>query len=148
MSSTASTSSSGILCARWASGMPALLTRMSTVPSGVARPGHDLVDLGGVGDVEGHRLADPAASADLRGQLLQPVHPPSRGHDRRAGAGQRGGEAVAESGAGAGDQGDAAGEIGWFEHVAGVAPTGIGGATEGSPPEVHPFSKTRLLLTC
>ncbi len=107
----------------------------------VARPGHDVADLGGVGDVEGHRLADPAAGADRAGQLLQPVHPPCRGHDRRAGAGQRGGEAVAEPGAGPGDQGDSAGEIGWFEHVAGVAPTGIGGATEGSPPDVHPFSK-------
>ena len=33
VSSTASVSSSDILCARWASGMPALLTRMSTRPS-------------------------------------------------------------------------------------------------------------------
>ena len=112
VSSTASVSSSDILWARWASGMPALLTRMSTVAQRLRGLGDDRRDLLGVGDVEGDRLDSmPPLAPISSASSVEPVGPAGRHGHRRPGGGERLGEAASEARAGAGHEGDAPGEV-------------------------------------
>ena len=90
VSSTASTSSSDILCARWASGMPALLTRMVTSPTSASAVSSAAMICAGVGDVERdrHRTCRRAALISA-GDLVEPVDPPGRRRPRVAPAAAR-----------------------------------------------------------
>ena len=97
--------------ARWASGMPALLTRMSTRPSdSLAWATAWVIDSASVTS-RAIGTHSPPLACDLLGQLLELVDAPGGGGDLGAGGGQRQGEAPPEPGAGAGHEGDAAGEV-------------------------------------
>ena len=108
VSSTASVSSSDILWARWASGMPALLTRMSTRPSAsLAWATAWVIDSASVTS-RAIGTHSPPLACDLLGQLLELVDAAGGGGDLGSRRGQREGEAPPEAGAGAGHEGDAA----------------------------------------
>ena len=111
VSSTASVSSSDILWARWASGMPALLTRMSTVPRASVASATTAAICSASVTSRAIGSTHAPAGLDLLGELGEAVGPAGRHGHRGPGGGERLGEAASEARAGAGHEGDAPGEV-------------------------------------
>ena len=111
VSSTASTSSTDILWARAASGMPALFTRMSTGPKAASAASTAATIWSASVMSSGTPTQVPPGRGDLGLHLVEPVLAAPRGDHRGAGLGEGDGEAAAEAGGGAGDEGDLAGQV-------------------------------------
>ena len=102
--------SSSIRVAYWASGMPALFTRIRTGPTSASAwaTTEAICSASVTSSVSGRQ--EPPAVRDLLRDLRQAFDPPCRGDDLRSGGEQRG-ESPTETGRRAGDEGNLSGEV-------------------------------------
>ena len=105
-------SSSDILWARAASGMPALFTRIVTRPSWASMSSSSASNVSASMTSSATGPARAPVGADALGQRLELVDAAGGGDDRGAGGREHLGEAPAEAGRRARDEGDLAGEVG------------------------------------